>query len=268
MEAWDGDTRVGSTYVDTGSRYKLSMTKPWGPITFSVAGALEEAPSNFDWVPGGITTNFHMEVQGQYPPTLTFTWDDKQKGIRSPHMVTGTAFEHGTPVPPETTIRAWAGNEQVGNTWTRTDGSFHLRIDKAYGPIKFTIGNEFLAKESLPQWMDGHMTENFNLTKGSEYFARINLLAPSGPPGPPGPPGVQGPPGPPGDQGPPGAQGPIGDPGIPGPPGIQGPQGPQGLEGARGKPGSQGIEGPVGLAGEQGPKGKTGPEGPPGLPSG
>ena len=64
ITAWDGDTPIGSTTVTAGGKYKISVNRSSGRITFKIDN-VNAAQSHPAWEFGGLETGFTLTADGQ-----------------------------------------------------------------------------------------------------------------------------------------------------------------------------------------------------------
>ena len=64
ITAWDGDTPIGTTTVTAGGKYKISVNRSSGRITFKIDN-VNAAQSHPAWEFGGLETGFTLTADGQ-----------------------------------------------------------------------------------------------------------------------------------------------------------------------------------------------------------
>ena len=64
ITAWDGDTQIGSTTVTAGGKYKISVNRSSGRITFKIDN-VNAAQSHPAWEFGGLETGFNLTASTQ-----------------------------------------------------------------------------------------------------------------------------------------------------------------------------------------------------------
>ena len=64
ITAWDGDTQIGSTTVAAGGKYKISVNRSSGRITFKIDN-VNAAQSHPTWEFGGLETGFNLTASTQ-----------------------------------------------------------------------------------------------------------------------------------------------------------------------------------------------------------
>ena len=64
INAWDGDTQIGSTTVTAGGKYNISVNRSSGRITFKIDN-VNAAQSHPAWEFGGLETGFNLTATTQ-----------------------------------------------------------------------------------------------------------------------------------------------------------------------------------------------------------
>ena len=98
----------------------------------------------------GATGSFTLAVSGLGPG-------------EPPQVLIGTASVDGMPVPPDTSITAWDGDQQIGSAKAGEGGKYTLAVARSAGPITFKIGS-LDADQTYTSWVSGQITRGFDLT--------------------------------------------------------------------------------------------------------
>ena len=124
ITAWDGDKQIGSTTVRAGGKFKISVNRSSGRITFKIDNA-NAAQSHPAWEFGGLETEFNLTASTQ-PVTAGAAGDgadgkDGADGARGPQGPGGSAGSDGSDGAdgPRGPIGPQGDTGAAGSEWRR-----------------------------------------------------------------------------------------------------------------------------------------------------